>query len=202
MFGGLKDKLKLRWLLRDEYDSAALRSWFLARWHVDVGLYSYGCFDPWRISKQTRIGRYCSFAKTARVVDINHPLEAITTHPFLYEARFGVVDRDLSHDAWLVIEDDVWVGHNATILPGCKFIGRGAVIAAGAVVNHDIPAYGIAVGMPAKVVRRRFDDATIAAIEATRWWELDKAGLKAMLAAHPDSVFRPNPANLARLARP
>jgi virginiamycin A acetyltransferase len=202
VFGSLIDKVKLRWLLRHQYDSLALRKWFMARWDVEVGLYSYGCFDPWRISRQTRIGRYCSFAKSARVIDMNHPMDAISMHPFLYEMQFGVVTQDLRHDAWLVIEDDVWVGHNATILPGCKFIGRGAVIAAGAVVNHDVPAYSIAVGMPAKVVRKRFDEATIAAIDATRWWELDKEGLKALIARHPDSVFHPNPDNLQALGQP
>jgi maltose O-acetyltransferase len=56
--------------------------------------------------------------------------------------------------AKIVIEDDVWVGANSTILPGVK-VGRGSVIGAGSVVNRDIPEYSFAAGVPAKVIRRR-----------------------------------------------
>ncbi len=196
---GLIDKLKLRWLRRDEYESQALRDWFAARWQVEVGLYSYGCFDPWRIARRTRIGRYCSFAKTVRVLDANHPIDALTTHPFLYEARFGLVAKDLIDPPWLEIGDDVWISHNATITPGCKRIGRGAIIGAGAVVTHDVPAYAIMAGMPAKRLRDRFDAATIAAIEASRWWQRDKAGLADWLRRDPDAVYHPSADALARL---
>ncbi|WP_164156095.1 CatB-related O-acetyltransferase [Sandarakinorhabdus rubra] len=191
------EKLKLLWLRRDEYESRALREWFAARWGIEVGQYSYGCFDPWRVSRHTRIGRYCSIARTARIIDRNHPVTALTMHPFLYEARFGVVDSDLPEPQWITIEDDVWIGHNATILPGCKYIGRGAVIGAGAIVNQDIPRYAIVAGAPARVLRSRFDAAQIDAIEASQWWLLDKAALKSLIARHPDAVFQPGPATLA-----
>ncbi|OYQ28792.1 chloramphenicol acetyltransferase [Sandarakinorhabdus cyanobacteriorum] len=193
------DKLKLIWLRRNEYESTALRDWFSRRWKIEVGLYSYGCFDPWRISAHTRIGRYCSFARSARVIDQNHPLDALTTHPYLYERRFGVVAENLPEPPWLQVEDDVWVGHNATILPGCKFIGRGAVIAAGAIINQDIPRYAIAAGMPGRVLRQRFDAETIAAIEASQWWLLDKLALRDLIRQHPAAVFHPDPRNLAAI---
>ena len=188
---GLIEKLRIRWLLRNEHESVALREHFARRWQVEVGLYSYGCFDPWRVPARTRIGRYCSFAKTARVLDANHPIEAISTHPYLYEARFGVVPADRITSDWLIIEDDVWISHNATIAPGCKFIGRGAIVGTGAVVTRDVPAYTIVAGLPAKPLRRRFDEATVARIEASRWWELDKAGLKALVEREPKLVFGP-----------
>lgn len=54
----------------------------------------------------------------------------------------------------IVIEGDCWIGANAVVLPGVR-IGRGAVIGAGAVVTHDIPAMAIAVGVPAKVIKYR-----------------------------------------------
>ncbi|MBU6166487.1 MAG: CatB-related O-acetyltransferase [Alphaproteobacteria bacterium] len=197
----VREKLKLVWLRRNEYENRALRDWFASRWKIEVGLYSYGCFDPWRISAHTRIGRYCSFARSVRVVDQNHPLDALTTHPYLYEPRFGVVEQGLPEPQWLMVEDDVWVGHNATILPGCKFIGRGAVIAAGAVINQDVPRYAIAAGMPGRVLRPRFDEETIAAIEASQWWLLDKAALRDLIRRNPDAVFHPNAANLAGIGR-
>jgi virginiamycin A acetyltransferase len=196
---GLIEKLRLRWLRRDEYESRALRDWFARRWQVEVGLYSYGCFDPWRIPRRTRIGRYCSFAKTVRILDANHPIEALTTHPFLYEARFGVVDADLIDPPWLEIGDDVWLSHNVTVTPGCKRIGRGAVIGAGAVLTRDVPAYAIMAGVPATKLRDRFDSETQTAIEASCWWECDKAALRAMIAADRDAVYRPSAAALARL---
>jgi acetyltransferase-like isoleucine patch superfamily enzyme len=197
MLGSLVEKLRLWWLRRDEYDSLALRTHFARRWQVEVGLYSYGCFDPWRVPRRTRIGRYCSIAKTARILDANHPVTALTTHPFLYEARFGVVPADRIDPPWLDIGDDVWISHNATITPGCKHIGRGAIIGAGAIVTRDVPAYAIMAGNPAVRLRDRFDADTIAAIEASHWWLLDKAGLADFVRRRPDAAFAPTAANLA-----
>ncbi|MFZ5720252.1 MAG: CatB-related O-acetyltransferase [Pseudomonadota bacterium] len=186
---------------RNEYESLELRRWFAKSFGVEVGLYSYGCFDRWRFPPRTRIGRYCSFAKTARVLDANHPTDALTTHPFLYDPGHGVVDSTPLDPPWIEIEDDVWVSHNATITPGCKRIGRGAIIGAGAVVTKDVPPYAIVAGMPATVIRSRFDPETQAAIEATRWWELDKAGLAELVKRAPDTVMKPTAAKLAGLAR-
>lgn len=196
MIRKLYDRLHLRMLLRNEYESLPLRALFAQRFQVEVGLYSYGCFDRWRVPPRTRIGRYCSFAKSVRVLDANHPAEAMTTHPFLYEAKFGVVAADRIDPPWLNIADDVWLGHNAIITPGCKSIGRGAIIGAGAVVTRDVPAYAVMAGLPAKQLRMRFDAETIAALEASRWWELDRAGLRDLVARTPDTVFHPTPDNL------
>ena len=63
------------------------------------------------------------------------------------------------------------MGHNAAIAPSVSQIGRGAVIAAGAVVTCDVPRYAVVAGVPAAVVRYRFTPEIIAEIEATRWWE-------------------------------
>ena len=143
MIGHLRSALlaaRLYLMRRREIDSLKLRRFFCENYDIDVGLYSYGCFDRWRMPGPLRIGRYCSIGKTVRVATLNHPTEAITTHPALYERRFGVVDRDNLDAATLIIEDDVWIGHFAMILPGCKHIGRGAVIGAGAIVTRDVPA--------------------------------------------------------------
>jgi len=85
----------------------------------------------------------------------------------------------------------VWIGHNATILAGCKRIGRGAVIGAGSIVTADVPRYAVMIGSPAKLVRYRFPPAVRAAIEATEWWKLDKSALAEGLRAAP--VFALNP---------
>ena len=194
--------VKLKRLLRNEYESLELRKWFLDSFGVDVGLYSYGCFDRWRMPPRTRIGRYCSFARSARVLDSNHPIDALTTHPYLYDPGHGVVARNPLDPEWINIEDDVWVSHNATITPGCKRVGRGAIIGAGAVVTKDVPPYAIVVGAPATVVRYRFDEETQAALEASLWWRLDKAELAALVQRAPDVVMQVTAANLAGLMLP
>ena len=189
--GKIIDKTRLFLWLRDQDGSVALRRFFAERHGIEVGMHSYGCFDRWRMPGPLKIGRYCSFAKTVRVVDANHPLEAMTTHPLLYEQRFGVVDRDMITAAPLIVEDDVWVGHNVVILPGCKFIGRGAVIGAGAIVTADVPRYAIVAGVPAKRIRMRFDAALCEALDASRWWELEPPAIRALLETCPDLVRRP-----------
>jgi virginiamycin A acetyltransferase len=193
------EKLRMRWWRARQHDSIALRSYYRDHFTIDVGLQSYGCFDRWRMPGPIKVGRYCSIASTVRSAPINHPHDALTTHPVLFERKFGAVDKDIRWDAVLTIGDDVWIGHNAMILPGCKAIGRGAIIGAGAIVTRDVPAYAIVAGNPAKLLRMRFDDATIAAIEASHWWQLDPADIRALLASEPDTLFHPTPARLAKL---
>jgi virginiamycin A acetyltransferase len=69
-----------------------------------------------------------------------------------------------------VVGNDVWIGQNATILPGIR-IGNGVIIGAGSVVGSDVEPYTIAAGNPAKPVRKRFDDELIALLEAFQWWD-------------------------------
>lgn len=202
IFRSQLEKAMIRLHARNEAESPWLRRHFAERYDIRIGLYSYGCFDRWRIPLKTRIGRYCSFAKTARILDANHPLEALTTHPMLYERRFGVVDRDLMDPPPIIVEDDVWFSHNATATPSCKFIGRGAVIGAGAVVTKDVPRYAIMAGIPARQIGTRFEPALIEAIEASQWWLNDKATLKDWLSRDRDAVMNPTREALLRLAGP
>jgi acetyltransferase-like isoleucine patch superfamily enzyme len=195
----LRERVEFALLRRQQSTSLRLRAIFRERHRIEVGLYSYGCFDQWRMPGPICIGRWCSIASTVRSAPINHPMDAITTHPALYEKSFGVVDQDIHWDDVLVIEDDVWIGHNAVILPGCKFIGRGAVVGAGAIVTRKVPAYTVVAGNPAKPLRTRFSPELIEAIEASRWWELDAADLRKLLAADREGVFHPSPENLAGL---
>lgn len=196
----LRDKVERTLLHRRQATSLTLRRIFHERHRIDVGLYSYGCFDHWRMPGPIRVGRWCSIASTVRSAPINHPLDAITTHPALYERKFDVVDRDITWDDVLVIEDDVWIGHNAVILPGCKYIGRGAAIGAGAIVTRDVPAYTIVAGNPAKPIRTRFAPELIEALETSRWWEMSAAELRALVARDCELVFHPTVAGLAGLA--
>lgn len=181
----------VRALRHREMTSGLLRLVY-KRWRsVEVGLYSYGCFDPARFRGSMTVGRYCSFAETCYRYDANHPLGFLSLHPYLYNVRLGVVAHEPISRTHCTIEDDVWVGHGAVILPGVRFIGRGAVIGAGAVVTRDVPRYSVSVGNPAIVARFRFDEETISLIESSKWWLLDRSQLEALMRQDLEFVFNP-----------
>ncbi|MBL7187252.1 MAG: CatB-related O-acetyltransferase [Phycisphaerae bacterium] len=167
-------------LEKGEMVSLTLRRILLEYHDVDVGMYSYGgCFDPQRIGVHTKIGRYCSFASGVRRFNGNHPMKFKSMHPYFYNPICGHVEKELIHRGELVVGNDVWVGHNAIILPGVRRIGDGAVIGAGAVVTRDVPDYAIAVGNPAEIRKYRFSDKTIEKIKAEQWWNKTIEELKA-----------------------
>lgn len=201
MIGKVVERAKLwRWK-RDQATNTELRAWFRDRYRIDVGLYSYGCFDRWRMPGPLVIGRYCSIASSVRTAPGNHPFDAITTHPALYASGFGVVEEDVHYPDPQVIEDDVWIGHNAIILPSCRRIGRGSIIGAGSIVTRDVPPYTIVAGNPARVLRERFAPDLQAALEQSRWWEMDLASLRAWIQTDREAVFHPTAESIARLSR-
>lgn len=154
-----------------ELYSQVLRELF-SRYHgVDIGLYTHGgCFCPGRFDKKTAIGRYSSMANTAVAFNRNHPLHYKSIHAFFFNPKLKICRNDVLEYIPLNIGNDVWVGHNAIIMPNVRTIGDGAIIAAGAVVNKDVPPYGIVVGNPARVVRYRFSDKIIQELISSRWW--------------------------------
>ncbi|MDD4817794.1 MAG: CatB-related O-acetyltransferase [Victivallaceae bacterium] len=90
-------------------------------------------------------------------------------------------------DAWdnhgdIVVGNDVWIGFEALILAGVT-IGDGAIIGARAVVTKNVPPYTIVGGVPAKVIRKRFDDATIAVLQKLEWWNWPEARIQRAIPA-------------------
>ena len=69
-----------------------------------------------------------------------------------------------------MVGNDVWIGQNVTVLPGVH-IGDGAIVGANSVVSKDVPPYHIVGGNPAKIIRKRFDDAAIACLLRVKWWD-------------------------------
>lgn len=187
------ETLMVRAMRARHYDSRFLRRWFARRYGIEIGLYTYGAFDRWRVPPGTRIGRWCSFSSTVRLVDSNHPIGALSTHPYFYEAQHGLTATDQVDAAHKVIEDDVWFGHNAMVTARCRTIGRGAIIGASAVVVDDVPPYAIVVGNPGRIIRYRFPPEVIEAVESTRWWTLDHAELARRLARVPGFLEAPTP---------
>ncbi|MCQ2399941.1 MAG: CatB-related O-acetyltransferase [Clostridia bacterium] len=122
------------------------------------------------------IGKFCQIAEGEENVKngANHQLNAATTFPFyIFEGwEQPVPDKKvmpLKGDT--VVGNDVWIGQNATILPGVH-IGDGAIIGLNSVVGSDVPPYTIVAGNPAKPIRKRFDDELISLLEELKWWDL------------------------------
>ncbi|KQT69816.1 MULTISPECIES: CatB-related O-acetyltransferase [unclassified Aureimonas] len=122
------------------------------------------------------IGRFCALATGVRFVmnGANHAMTGFSTYPFNifgggWEAGFDLATVQAGWKGDTVVGDDVWIGEGATILPGVR-IGSGAIVAMGSMVTGDVPPYAIVAGNPARLVRRRFDEATIERLLALGWW--------------------------------
>lgn len=135
-----------------------------------MGRGSYFASPPqvlaWLEQSQITVGQFTSIALGARLIlDADHNIDWVTTTP-----PPPTHPGHPSGKGDIVIGNDVWIGAFATILGGVT-IGDGAVVGACAVVARSVPPYGIVVGNPARLVRHRFDSATVDQLLAIRWWD-------------------------------
>lgn len=148
---------------------------------VAIGRYSY-IREGVEIDA-ARIGAFCSIAPGVRIGGDEHPVHAVSTHPFWYSPGGFTLPVEDSRPGWVqpkpepVIGNDVWIGAGAQILRGAV-IEDGAIIGAGAVVTGRIPAYAIAVGIPARAVKSRFEPDLCRRLQRTGWWSWDEERLK------------------------
>lgn len=150
-----------------------------------MGDYSYVTGDCSIVYSE--IGKFCSIASHSRLNPGNHPLWRPALHHFSYRSRsYGLGEEDDAEffqwrrDARVVLGHDVWIGYGVTVLPGVK-IETGAAIGAGAVVSKDIPPFAVAVGVPAKVIRFRFDPPVRERLMDLAWWDWSRDQLSAAL---------------------
>lgn len=165
MFCNLKRKIEThkrnkKWKKRNNKNSTYMVNDFDIEL-VTVGDYSYGGIKMWSANKlnKLKIGAYCSIAEGVKfILNADHPVNYVSTFPFkvmmLHEGLEAISKGDI------IVDDDVWFGGDSTIMSGVH-IGQGAVIAAGAVVTKDVPPYAIVGGVPAKIIKYRFDEKTI-----------------------------------------
>lgn len=143
----------------------------------DIGRGSYGHFRVRHPNETTKleIGAFCSFAAGVQIfLGGEHRMDWVTTFPFpvFWSEAAGGFDSWAKTRGDVIIGNDVWIGTEALVMSGVR-VGNGAVIGARAVVVRDVPPYAIVAGVPAKLVRMRFDARTIERLEAISWWSWD-----------------------------
>ncbi|BBW91550.1 Vat family streptogramin A O-acetyltransferase [Pseudoalteromonas sp. PS1M3] len=146
------------------------------------------------------IGKFCAIAKDVTFImnGANHQSAGFSTYPFFIFGngweKSAPQPGDLPFKGNTEIGNDVWIGYNATIMPGVK-IGNGAIIASKSVVTNDVPAYAVVGGNPAKIIKQRFDDKTIDALLSIAWWDWSND----KITAHLDAIIQNNLDLLSKL---
>ncbi len=154
---------------------------------VHFGAFSY--VGSGEIS-HARIGRFCSIANSVTIGPAEHPTGWLSSHPFQYN---GTRRLGPPYEAWrgtgrfraygarpVQIGNDVWIGGNALIRRACQ-VGHGAIVAAGAVISRDVAPYGVAAGVPGRILKFRLDEALRERLLRLEWWNWNLAPISAAL---------------------
>lgn len=148
----------------------------------EIGDYTIGWADildyEWAVDTmerrtEIRIGKFCNLAEGAKIFKGgNHRVDWLSTYAFnVLDPEFKHIKGHPATNGDVIIGNDVWLCYGATVLSGVK-IGDGAVIATGSIVTSDVPPYAIVAGVPAKVIRMRFDESTVNYLLELKWWDL------------------------------
>jgi acetyltransferase-like isoleucine patch superfamily enzyme len=168
---------------------------------VSIGKYTYG------ITRSTiplltpglriNVGNYCSIAPGSVFVVGRHLIENVSSFPFkAYFLEGGKADDETAPPQSITIGNDVWIGSRALIVANAT-VGHGAVIAAGAVVTKDVPPYAVVGGVPAKIIKMRFEPEQIEELLKIAWWDWPEERIRKNL-----DLFYGDPDEFIRVNRP
>lgn len=143
---------------------------------VMIGLASY--MNSGFVRSGVKIGRYCSIGRNVTIGTGHHEMGGLSTSPHFKSSRMSSSLKLADPVARIRVKvgHDVWIGDNVLILSGVT-VGQGAVLAAGSVVTKDVPPYAVVAGVPARVVKYRFDDVLNQRILSLNWHEFDPEAL-------------------------
>lgn len=148
---------------------------YIKSWGVGTyGLPAINCYD--KLSRLS-VGSYCSIAsEVSLLLGANHKSGLVTTYPIdrIDKTKNTADASDLGN---IVIGNDVWVGYRATII-GEVNIGDGAIIGAGALVVDNVPPYAVVGGVPAKIIKYRFEKDMIEKLLKIKWWDWEESKVK------------------------
>jgi acetyltransferase-like isoleucine patch superfamily enzyme len=146
--------------------------------NVSMGRHSFCGYDCEIVNAE--IGSFCSIANNVKIGGGEHPYNWVSTSPVFYKGRdsvkmkYSIFERE-SHKR-TIIGHDVWIAEGCLIKQGVS-IGHGAIVGMGSVVTKDVPAYSIVGGVPAKIIKKRFDDDVIESLLKIEWWNFEDAKL-------------------------
>ena len=178
IYGKIKQyKTQKQWRKNNSNNFTEMLNDFNIR-QVEVGEGTYGglnvlTFDD---SHMLKIGAYCSIGPGVQfVLSADHRLDVVSTYP--WKVKILGQENEAISKGDIVVEDDVWIGMNSIVLSGVR-IGKGAVISAGSVVTKDVPPFAIVGGVPAKVIKYRFEQDVIKKLIEIDYNRIEKTFIK------------------------
>lgn len=150
---------------------------------IKVGKNTYTGVDIKLASLKTTIGSFCSIGHNVVLGHGEHPLNFLSSSPYFYFQKVEWKNANMpNHNEFLInkpieVGNDVWIGDGVFVKNGIT-VGDGAILGAKSVVTRDVPPYAIVAGVPARIIKYRFDEKTIKELLELKWWELDDEIIK------------------------
>lgn len=192
IYSKLFARLHGRSIMGSNINKSAVVYWGCNIVNSTIERYSYVCHDCEIVN--TEIGAFCSISDKVYIGGDEHPASWVSTSPVFQNVKHsGPTKRFSKHELpkrpLTKIGNDVWIGHGVTIKAGVT-IGDGAIIGSNAMVTKDVPPYSIVAGVPAKVIRFRFDDNIIQMLLKSEWWKLSDTDIsKCAKYIHDPAIF-------------